>query len=103
MTKLPISVFLIFFTFSAYSQKTGYDANFYINRGIDKSELGDYYGAIKDCNKAIELNPDIANAYYNRGVAKGELDDQKGACLDLSKAGELGYFKAYDFIQKYCK
>lgn len=38
-----------------------------------------------------------------RGECKIKLGDIEGACLDFSKAGELGYEKAYDEIEKYCK
>ena len=44
----------------------------YVNRGVAKSDLKDYVGAIEDCTKAIDLNPnnDNASAYNNRGVGK---------------------------------
>ena len=32
-----------------------------------KGNLKDYYGAISDYTKAIELNPNFADAYNNRG------------------------------------
>ena len=75
----------------------------YFNRGIDKSNLKDYTGAILDYTKAIELNPKNAVAYYNRGIAKLNLvGSPDGGCLDLSKAGELGLSDAYDMIKKRC-
>ena len=89
MTKLPIAVFLILFTFSAYAQKTGDDAEAYLNKGFAKHVSVDYYGAIKDYNKAIELKPDFANAYVYRGLAKGDLGDYKGGIQDYNKAIEL--------------
>ena len=39
-------------------------AEFYFNRALDKDERGDYYGAIADYTKAIDINPRDANAYY---------------------------------------
>ena len=35
------------------------DAKAYYNRGLAKSDLQDYKGAIADFNKAIELNPNL--------------------------------------------
>ena len=64
-------------------------AAFYYNRGIDKKRAGDYYGAIEDYNKAIQLNPRYANAYINRGNAKSKLNDEYGAIADYNKAIEL--------------
>ena len=54
--------------------------------GIDKIDLGNYKGAIKDFNQAIELAPDYMYAYFNRAIAKERLDDKSGAILDYTKA-----------------
>ena len=43
------------------------------NRGSAKVSLKDYYGAISDYTKAIEINPNDAKAYYNRGIAKANV------------------------------
>ncbi len=42
----------------------------YIEKGNAKRDLSDYKGAIKEYDKAIELNPKQNSAYYNRGIAK---------------------------------
>ncbi len=60
--------------------------DFYFNRAYKKAEQGDYYGAISDYNKAIEINPSNAIAYHNRGSAKENLGDAKGALNDYEKA-----------------
>ena len=67
----------------------GQTAEEYFNSGFDKAEAKDYYGAISDFNKAIELKPNDANAYYNRGCAKDDLKDYNGAISDYTKAIEL--------------
>ena len=64
-------------------------AAFYYNRGIDKYDNGDYYGAISDYNKAIEINPRYAKAYVNRGIAKRKSGDNYGAISDYNKAIEI--------------
>ena len=73
------------------------DAIDYYNRGYDKYDLKDYYGAIDDYSKAIELDPDFAYAYSNRGTAKKNLKDYYGAINDYSKVIELdpNYTDAY--------
>ena len=72
-------------------------AVFYYNRGIDKYNAGDSYGAITDYNRAIEINPRYANAYHNRGVAKRKLGDNYGAIADYTKAIDINpnYRSAY--------
>ena len=62
---------------------------FYYNRGYDKGERGDHYGAISDYTKAIEINPNNGNAFYNRGWSKDEIGDFYGAIFDYTKAIEI--------------
>ena len=61
----------------------------YFYSAFKKASLKDYYGAIADYTKAIELNPNKAQIYYNRGAAKGILNDPYGAIADYTKAIEL--------------
>jgi len=61
----------------------------YNNRGIAKSDAGDFSGAIQDYNNAINLHPKHVNAYTNRGKAKMELGDLQGAINDYNKAVQL--------------
>ena len=88
--------------YNKYIQLKPNDADAYYNRGLAKSNLEDYTGAIEDFNRAIQLKPDYADAYYNRGSAKDELEDKIGACTDWSKAGELGDSDAYILIKENC-
>ena len=65
------------------------NGDFYYNRGIKKYDRGDYYGAISDYTKAIEINPRDADAYYNRALAKDDLKDIYGAIADYTKSIEI--------------
>jgi len=58
----------------------------------------DYEGAIKDCNKALQLDPDFAEAYSRRGTAKHDLGDKQGVIADYDKALQLNpnYAHAYN-------
>ena len=67
----------------------GQTASDFLESGNAKNYLKDYYGAIADYTKAIELDPDDASAYYNRGVAKNYLKDYYGAIADYTKAISL--------------
>jgi len=65
-------------------------SKFYFDRGFEKGNKGDYYGAISDYTKAIEINPQYANAFKNRSISKENIGDIKGACEDAKKAVSLG-------------
>ncbi len=67
-----------------------------MSRGVDKSILGDYNGAIEDYSRIIEIDADNALAYLNRGKNKKRLDNIQGAIDDFemairTKGGELFY------------
>ena len=59
------------------------------SRGLDKYEHNRYQEAIKDYDRAIELNPDETTAFNNRGVAKQVIGDYAEAIGDYEKALEL--------------
>jgi len=61
-----------------------YSTSAYNNRGSAKIELKDYKSAIKDFNKAIELDPNNATAYCNRATLRRDLKDYKGAIEDIN-------------------
>jgi|TARA_B110000902_G_scaffold213257_1_gene244649 tetratricopeptide (TPR) repeat protein len=60
-----------------------------VRTGIAKERAKDYFGAIADYTKAIELNPNNVSAYGNRGNSKINLKDYSGAMLDFNKCIEL--------------
>ena len=60
----------------------------YFYRAYNKDKNGDYYGAIADFTKSIELSPNSV-VYNNRGSAKHDLKDYYGAISDYTKAIEL--------------
>ena len=72
------------------------------NRGISKNNIEDYYGAILDYNKAIEIDSDYADAYANRGISKYYIENKKGACDDWNKAIELGFNNAKQWVEDQC-
>jgi len=63
----------------SYNFRTGIsaDVSFLIKRGREKSNRGDYDGAIADYTEAIRLDPNSATAYNSRGwtyALKGDYD-----------------------------
>ncbi len=72
----------------SYEKTSSSIADEYFYSGVEKSENGDYYGAIADYSKSIEIEPNSVN-YYNRGYAKTKLSDYYRALPDYDKAIEL--------------
>ena len=73
------------------------DASAFLQKGINSIQSEDYQQAIKDFDKAIELNPNLAEAYNNRGLVYGKLGNLQQAIKDFDKAIELNpkYAEAY--------
>lgn len=68
------------------------NSNSYFERGLKHQKLQNYFEAVKDFNKAIELEKKIVNLYlilFERGKVKIEIKDYHGAILDYKKAIEL--------------
>jgi len=57
--------------------------------GNQKYRSGDFYGAIADYTKAIDIYANSDAAYANRGLAKFSLKDFSGAIADYNKAIEI--------------
>jgi len=54
---------------------------------LDVSEVNlDLDKAIADCNRALDLNPNLPDAYSNRGAVKALKHDIDGAIADCTKA-----------------
>jgi len=76
----------------------------YYQRGNAYGVLKDYSKALSDISKALELYPGYGEGYFVRGATyiMGLKDKEKG-CEDWQKAASLGYLKAKEYTEKYCK
>ena len=76
----------------------------YSKLGVEKYNNKDYFGAIEDFTKVIELNPNSGNAYKNRGLAKEKIFALKSACKDWETAFKLGNIDAGEIFKEeyYC-
>jgi tetratricopeptide (TPR) repeat protein len=57
-----------------------------INRGVDKSFLKDFNGAIDDYSKILEIDENNTLALLNRGNNKQRIEDYQGAIEDYERA-----------------
>ena len=97
MKKLILLLFIPLVSF-------GQTAEEYFNDGIIKDNNGDYYGAIKDYSKAIDLDPNNYIFYLYRANAKISVipKDFDGACPDFKKAANLGSKLAEKWVSVTC-
>ena len=91
------NLFIFVLIFLPLTQIFSQTADEYNKSGISKLKHHNYIGAMRDFNKAIELNPKLAEAYYNRGRIKNKLEDYRGAIQDFTEAIEINpkYTDAY--------
>mgnify|MGYP001427910686 CR=1 FL=1 len=62
---------------------------FYFRRALSKSELGNKNGAVKDFDKAIEIDSLNGQAYFQKGL-ENYWKDRDSACQDILKGISLG-------------
>ena len=49
-------------------------SDFFFKSALTKNKNKDFFGALTDYNKAIELDPESAKSYHNRGLVKNDLN-----------------------------
>jgi len=64
------------------------DALYYTNKGIDKTNKGDFKGAIVDFDKSLEFDPDWALTYFSKAIAFHNLRRPEDAFENYTKAIE---------------
>ncbi len=61
----------------------------YYYSGVARMETRDFYGAIRDFDKAIDINPEYAKALKARAVAHAETGNQQKSEEDINLADKL--------------
>jgi tetratricopeptide (TPR) repeat protein len=62
---------------------------FWMDRGGLLSAYGNYKGAVRSYQKALDLVPDLAEAHFQQGVAYGELEQFGSAVSAITRAIDL--------------
>lgn len=57
--------------------------------GTRFADEGNYVEALRNFNRAIEIDPGNATAYFNKGTVKVKLGDLTGSKTDFQKAFSL--------------
>jgi serine/threonine protein kinase/tetratricopeptide (TPR) repeat protein len=71
----------------------------YHNRGLARAAAGDTAGALRDCDRALRLDPRLAGAALHRGVLRlqerhfAEADDDFRLALSLGASGAVVHFQ----------
>lgn len=89
MSLRSIFVLLVVCLLTFVTPSLASDVDSYLKDGVQRSEAGDYRGALIEFNKAIELDPENAKIYQYRGIAKAKYGDFEGSIIDYSKSIEL--------------
>ena len=94
---------LNYFSKAIELSKENPDPNFIVYSAEAKYALGNFNGAIEDCNLAIQIAPNYLYSYIARAKAKLMLGQKESACADFSKAVSLGYIDETGMIKNNCK
>lgn len=85
----------------------GNDAEYYLGRGEAKYKLKEYNEAVADFSKVIRFSyggkEQRRKAFFWRGIIKMDLGQRESGCLDLKKSRKMGYEKAYEVLDIYCR
>lgn len=79
-------ILLVLISSTVIAQKS---AEEYVKMAKEKMLIKDYETALKNLDKAIELDPELASAYRERGIVKFNTEKYSDAISDFNKAIEL--------------
>ena len=73
----------------ASCSNNGSENQAYLEHGYESIVAGDYNQALKNFNKAIEIDPESVEAYNNRGLILGIMGDYTSALADFNRSIHL--------------
>ena len=93
----------------------GAQSHSYLKRGMAKSLLEDYRGALIDYDiseknlynekggRKILQQPLLSMIYFAKALAYSQLNESKLMCYWLRKSGENGNMNAFNLLKEYCQ
>ena len=66
-----------------------FNAEYYTNSGIDKTNKGEYISALEDFNKSIKIRPNWELTYFSKGIVFHKLNRLEEAYENYTKAIEI--------------
>ena len=87
-------------------KKMSYEADLYafiLKRGKSYFMIKKFKDALIDFTEIIKDNPSCGECFFLRGITYLSMNQKENGCIDLSTAGSLGYEKAYEAINEFCK
>lgn len=94
MKRIKYIIFILAFCSLNFNVSFSQTAEEYFYRAIDNAGWSNYVGALRDFNRAIDLDSTFADAFYLRGDVKGKMGDFNGAVRDFIRAATLKPFDA---------
>src|SRR5512133_2819938 len=88
MKKIGSILGFLFLLLAVYGQGTG-EAEVLFKAGNDKLKTNDFYGAVRDFNRALKLRPEYPEALAGRAFARNKLGDSDAAITDADAAVQL--------------
>jgi tetratricopeptide (TPR) repeat protein len=95
-----IYILLILSTILVVSGQSQQNSSYYIDKGIDLVNLGEFDDAIIAFDKAIELDPGCASAWNEKGLALYNLDKINESIEAYDRAIEIDPLYAYAWYNK---
>jgi tetratricopeptide (TPR) repeat protein len=89
MNKLFISILLVFITIPVLYGQTSQAAQDLVKNSQILLQKGDIDTALKEIDKAIELDPKFVSAFFVRAIIRGKKGDTAGVLADYNKIIEL--------------
>ena len=77
-----------------------WNPNYWLKKADACVENGDFKGALRWCNKAVEIDPECALAYSNRARVRMEIGEIEKGMGDCDKAIEIDPGLAIAYVNK---